>query len=359
LPFRTIDITVRMRQILGLYALPLVILASLPSLSNIVYAFDGPEIILKSSFVDSEGRQTIVGTVRNFGELPVQVIVGVQTTEGKIQEAPTYGRTIWPLTDAPFKIVLENGVGAGEPFIKEVREVEDTPNYNAMLVLNYSSMAVGEERAFVGTIKNTGPFDVYNVSVFAGIHSPDHKLQLDSVRSNVIQVIKAGEEVEFKALPDPAIRSDMFYYSCAGLDYDNPITTLRGSGGTFVSYSLIAAAQISSMRYNDTTDSITFGVRPYPPDGTPLSMQIPQLSENQTIAVMLDGNLHEAKISRDGKTLSIEFFVPKGEHHVQIQGVRNVPEFPFAILALAAVTGGIVILARINKAAFKISHDTL
>lgn len=353
--FRTIDVAVRMRQILALYALSLIIFTSLPSLFTGVYAFEGPEIILKSSFIDSEGRQNIIGTVRNFGEVPVQVIVGVQTTDGNTQEAPTYGRTIWPLTDSPFKIVLEEGVGAGEPFIKEVKEVDDTPNYNAMLVLNYSSMAVGEERAFVGTIRNTGPFDVYNVSVFAGIHSPDHKLQLDSVRSNIIQVIKAGEEVEFRALPDPTITSDMFYYSCAGLDYDNPITTLKGDDGTFISYSLTAVAQISSMRYDTTTDSITFGVRPYPPDGTPLSIKIPHLSQNQTIAVLLDGNVHEVEVNGDGKTLSIEFFVPRGEHQVQIQGVRNVPEFPFAIPILAAVTGGLLVLARMKKAAFKIS----
>jgi hypothetical protein len=344
-----------MRQILALCALVFIILALLPSLLTSVYAFEGPEIILKSSFVDSDGRQNIIGTVRNYGELPVQVMVGVQTSDGKTQEAQTYGRTIWPLTDSPFKIVLERGVRGGDPFIKEVKEVYDVPNYNTMLLLNYSSMAVGEERAFVGTIKNTGPFDIYNVSVFAGIHSPDHKLQLDSVRSNTIQVIKAGEEVEFVALPDPAIRSDMFYYSCAGLDYDNPITTIRAGDGTFISYTLTAVAQISSMRYDSATDSITFGVRPYPPDGTPLGIKIPQLSQNQTIVVMLDGNLHEAEVKGDGKTLSVEFFVPKGDHQVQIQGVRNVPEFPFAIPALAAFTGGMVILARMKKAAFKIA----
>ncbi|MEW6604527.1 MAG: hypothetical protein AB1351_07535 [Thermoproteota archaeon] len=337
---------------MALCALALVFIAPL---FTSVQAFEGPEIILKSSFVDSEGRQNIVGTVRNYGELPVQVAVGVRTGEDEILEVQTYGRIIWPLTDSPFKIVLDKGVSAGEPFIKQVKEV-DASNYNAMLVLNYSSMAVGEERAFIGTIKNTGSFDVYNVSVFAGVHSPDHKLQLETVRSNVIPVIRAGEEVEFAAIPDPAIRADVLYYSCAGLDYDDPITTIRAGDGKFISYALASASQIRSLRYDNTTDSIVFGVRPYPLDGTPLSIKIPQLSQNQTIAVMLDGNLHEATVKGDGKTISVEFFVPKGDHQVQIQGVRNVPEFPFAILALAAVTGGVVILAR-TKAAFKISWN--
>lgn len=323
------------------------------SLFTTAYAFDGPVITLKSSFVDSEGRLNVVGTVRNFSDAPVHVTVGVETDDGRTLQAPTYGRMIWPLTDSPFKIVLDRGINASDPFIVDVREVE-VSNYNSMLLLNYNSMAVGEERAFVGTIKNTGPFDVYNVSVFAGVHTPDHKSQLDTVRSNILPVIKPGEEVEFKAIPDPAIRSDVFYYSCAGLDFDAPIPTIDAGGGIFIPFSLNALAQVSSLRYENSTDSIVFGIRPYAPDGGPLSLKIPQLSQNQTVMVMMDDELHEASIKGDGKTLFIDFFVPKGDHQVEIQGIRNVPEFPFAALALAAVTGGAIAAARL-KTAFKIS----
>jgi hypothetical protein len=323
------------------------------SLFTTVYAFDGPVITLKSSFVDSEGRLNVVGTVRNFADTPVQVTVGVKTDDGRTLQTPTYGRVIWPLTDSPFKFVLDRGTNASDPFIMDVQEVEVT-NYNSLLVLNYDSMAVGEERAFVGMIENIGQFDVYNVSVFAGVHSPDHKSQLETVRSNVIPVIKPGEEVEFIAVPDPAIRSDVFYYSCAGLDYDAPITTIKTGDGRFIAYNLQAVAQISSLRYENLTDSIAFGVRPYPPNGAPLSLKIPQFSQNQTVVVMLDGELHDASVKGDGKTLYINFFVPQGDHQVEIQGVRNVPEFPFVLFALAAVTAGVIIATRF-KAAFKIS----
>jgi hypothetical protein len=324
------------------------------SLFTTVHAFDGPMIILKSSFVDSEGRVNVVGTVRNFAAKPVQVTVGVETDDGRTLQMPTYGRVIWPLTDSPFKFVLDNGKNAGDPFIMDFKEVE-VSNYNSMLVLNYGSMAVGEARAFVGTIENTGAFDVYNVSVFAGIHSPDHKSQLETVRSNVFPVIKSGERVEFAAIPDPAIRPDVFYYSCAGLDFDAPIPTIDAGDGKFIPFNLNAFAQVSSLRYENSTDSIAFGVRHYLPDGGPLSLKIPQLSQNQTVMVMLDGELHDASVKGDGKTISIDFFVPKGDHKVEIQGVRNVPELPFAIFALAAVTSGAIIATRF-KAAFKISY---
>lgn len=68
---------------------------------------------------------------------------------------------------------------------------------------------------------------------------------------------------------------------------------------------------------------------------------------------MLDGKLHESSISDDGKTIYIDFFVPQGEHQVQIQRVTSMPEMPSAMLGLAALTAGVLAAARL-KAAFKI-----
>ena len=330
--------------------LPIAALFAILSLFNATaHAEDPIKIISQSSFVDSEGRVNVVGTVRNTGAVPVHVTMGLPVDGRNIQE-PTYGRVIWPLNDSPFKFVLESG-SAGEPFIMDVREAEAT--YYGMIVLNYSSMAAGEERAFVGTVKNNAPYDIHNVSVYASVRS-DNATQLDTVRSNVIPVLKAGEERQFVAAPDPAVKSKVYYYSCAGLDYDDPITTLDAGDGKFVAYTLSTVAQVSSMKYENATDSISFGIRPYAPGGGDLNLKIPQISDNQTLTVMLDGNVHNASIKGDGKTVHIEFFVPEGEHHVQIQGVRNVPEFPLAMLALAALTAGVIAIARL-KAAFKIS----
>jgi hypothetical protein len=335
-------------------AVPVLALVATLSFAISAHAADDPvKIITQSSFVDSEGRLNVVGTIRNTGAVPVQVTMGLLVEDeggSRVVEQPTYGRVVWPLNDSPFKFVVDSGT-AGEPFIIRV-QAADVVNYG-MIVLNYSSMAVGEERAFAGTVKNNAPFDIHNVSVFASVRS-DNATQLDTVRSNVIPVLKAGEEQPFAAVPDPAVRSKVYYYSCAGLDYDDPITTIDAGNGKFIAYTMTSAAQVSSLRYENATDSIAFGIRPYAPDGGRLGLKLPQLSQNQTVAVMLDGELHEASIMGNGKTISIDFFVPKGDHQVQIQGVRNVPELPFAMLALTAVTAGIVALARF-KAAFKIS----
>jgi len=314
---------------------------------------DGPiKIIAKSSFIDSKDRLNIVGTVRNTGNAPVQVTIGLKvrdTSGGHTEQQLTYGRIIWPLNDSPFKFIVSSG-SAGEPFIMHVKQVQIS-NY-IMLMLNYSSMAAGEEKAFVGTIRNAAPFDVHNVSIFASVRS-NNATQLDTVRSDVIPVLKSGAEQTFMAIPDPSIKSKVYYYSCAGVDFDDPITTIDAGGGRIIPYELRAVSQISSLRYNNATDSIEFGVRPYDPVGGPLSLKLPQLHENQTLTVMMDGQpYHSASVKGDGKTVYIDFFVPKGDHSVEIQGVRNVPEFPIAALALAAVTTGLITTTRL-KTAFK------
>jgi hypothetical protein len=315
---------------------------------------DSLKIIAQSSFIDYEGKLNVVGTVRNTGALPVQAMVGLEVQDEKgirIEQQPTYGRIIRPLNDSPFKFVIDSGT-AGQPFIADIKEVEATHTTD-MIILNYISMAAGEENAFVGTVRNNAPFDIYNVSVFASARS-DNATQLDSVRSNVITVLKAGEEQPFIAVSDAAVKSRVYYYSCAGLDLDAPITTIDAGGGKFIAYDLNAAAQVSAIRYENQTDSIAFEIRPYSPTGGPVNLMIPQTSQDQSVAVTLDGKLHESTIRDDGKTIYIDFFVPQGDHQVQIQRVTSMPEMPSAMLGLAAaLTAGTLAVARF-KAAFKI-----
>ena len=337
-----------------IFAVPALALIVVLSFSTSAYSADDlVKIIAQSSYVDSEGKLNIVGTVRNTGDLPVQTMVGLEVQDEtgiRIEKQVTYGRIIWPLNDSPFKFVIDSGA-AGRPFIADVKEVDATHTTD-MVILNYTSMAAGEERAFVGTVKNNAPFDIYNVSVFASARS-ENATQLDSVRSNVIPVLKASEEQPFIAITEAAVKPRVYYYSCAGLDFNAPITTIDAGGGQFIAYDIHAAAQVSKIRYENETDSIAFGIRPYNPTGGPISLMIPQVSQDQSVTVMLDGKLHESSIRDDGKTIYIDFFIPQGEHQVQIQRVTSMPEMPFAMLGLAAVTAGVLAVARL-RAAFKI-----
>ena len=288
-------------------------------------AEESVKIIAQSSYVDLEGKLNVIGTVRNTGALPVQAIVGLEVQDEHgirvEQHQPTYGHIIWPLNDSPFKFVIDSGTTAGRPFIADIQKVQAT-HFTDMIILNYTSMAAGEEKAFVGTVKNNAPFDIYNVSVFASARSYN-ATQLDSVRSTVIPILRAGEEQPFIATTDAAVKSGVYYYSCAGLDLDAPITTIDTGGGKLIPYDLNAAAQVSAIRYENQTDSLVFEIRPYSPTGGPISLMIPQVSQDHSVRVMLDGILHESSIRGDGKTTYIDFFVPQGQHQVQIQRVTG------------------------------------
>jgi hypothetical protein len=299
----------------------------------------------------------VVGIVNNRSEAPLKITMGLDIVDnsGKtitLQEAP-YGRVIYPGKGAPFEFRVAEGVQVvGKPYVVKAEHTMQ-PFYDT-LVFNYTNMAVGEERALVGTVKNTGPFEFRNLSVFASVHD-ENTVNIDSVRSNVIPVLMPGEQAMFVATPDPAIKAQVYYYSCAGFDIDAAIPTLPSGDGGFIPYNFQAVAKVSSLRYDNTTDSISFGIVHYNPKGGPAALKVPQLYQNQTVTVMMDGEVYDgASITMDGRTVSVDMFIPPGDHNVQVQGVRTVPEFPLAALGLAAVMAAVIAAARL-RAAFKIS----
>ena len=302
------------------------------SLPHSVFAYDNNSVKMtdQRSFLDSRGNLNIVGVVNNVGRVPISVTVGLNTSTATsdgskaptIVKEPIYGKVIYPLTGAPFKFVVKSQqIVTSKAFIVNVNQVS-VPNWN-VLSLDYSNMPVGKDAALVGTAKNIGTFDLHNVSVYASVHSRNGT-QIDSVKSNVIPVINPGQQIAFIAKPDSTVKSGVFYYSCAGFDLNAPISTLNIGNGQFIPYDLRALARVSDFKYDHTTDSIIFGVKYYSTIGGPLTLKIPQVSEKQSISVMMDGTLYnKASVKTNGKTVSIDFFVPPEDHNIQIKGVRG------------------------------------
>ena len=281
-----------------------------------------------------KGNLNVVGVVRNNGSIPVQVLVGVNITKNDgiqvvsnmrdtvIQNA-TYSRIVYPSTESPFKFIVppsDNSV-VSNAFIANVKEVPD-PLYEN-LVLNYSNIPVGENKALVGTVKNVGSFDLHDVSIYASVHNKN-RTQIDSVKSIPISIVKSGQEQPFNAIPDPSMKDEVEYFSCAGLDFDQPMTTLKVDDNEFIPFDLQAIAKISSLEYLNSTDSISFGVKHYNPEGGDLSLKVPQLSKNHSIRVTMDDEIYDGtSIRMDGKTIHIDIFIPPGDHEMDIQGIRD------------------------------------
>jgi hypothetical protein len=83
--------------------------------SNIaVHAQEGRTVVSivdVGSFTDATGTKNIVGTVENNNNLPVQMLIGLNTTNNSSNTAyqliaKPYGKIIYPYREAPFKIKL-------------------------------------------------------------------------------------------------------------------------------------------------------------------------------------------------------------------------------------------------------------
>ena len=291
-----------------------------------IYGEFSISIVDQKIFKSLNGDWNLIGVVQNKADTPLEVIIGVNITKPNNISSKltnnTLSNIIQPYTAAPFKFTIGsdesfNGLAypiktknVAKPFFMELRQ-------------NYSNFPADDEKALVGTLKNKGYSIIKNVAVYASVHSLNGT-QIDSVKSNVFPIIYPGEEVSYKIIPDSAIKDSVYFYSCAGLDINAPISTLRIGEGEYLVYNLESASAISNFRYENLTDSIIFEIKPYNQFGGSTFFQIPQISQSQKIDIFLDGKQYENKVvTKNGKTISMDIFIPKDKHELKISGIRN------------------------------------
>ena len=296
------------------------------SISN-SYAEDIVSISERNIFKDSNDKLNLVDTLTNIGKTPLEVTIGVDVkkpfqSEPEVLKSKTFASVLYPHREVPFKFTIKNGDSfEGSVFVVETKEVNKPLFGN--LKHEYSNIAMGDEKALIGTIKNTGSSIINDVAVYASVHSYDGT-QLDSVKSAVIPILYPGEEKPYKIIPEPNTRSLAYYYSCAGLDVNSPITTLDVGGGEFLAFSFESASLVSNFIYDKSSDSIMFTIKPYNPQGGDLIFKIPQSNTNQKVKISVDGKPDkEAMITTDGKTITMKVSISSNEHNVIISGARN------------------------------------
>jgi len=292
-----------------------------------VYGSEDIKISSGSSFLDSDGKLNIIGVVTNYGVTSERVVVGLDI-HNKIDDSnitlndTTYSKIIYPGKESPFKVEISRDYDVlGKPHIIQMKKVND-PFYN-VIIQNYSNFPVGQNKELVGTLKNTGNVVMQNISVYASVHNKNGT-QIDSIKSNSIPILKPGEVKSFSARPDNSIVKDANYFSCAGFDPNSPINTLDLGNGKFLAYGLESVAKISNFGYNKSTDSISFSADHYNPLGGIVTFKIPQLDNNHDVTIFLDNlGLKDQQITKNGKTIITNIFVPPNEHVIRIAGILN------------------------------------
>ncbi|HKR57990.1 MAG TPA: hypothetical protein VJR67_03890 [Candidatus Nitrosopolaris sp.] len=316
----------RSRGLIAILLLAICVLSG--GYGNIERAFaDGPvKVITQPAFTGSDNKVKVIGIVKNLGTTPVEVTLGLNVVQGTTNSSttirePTYGRIIYPSSVSPFKFSVEPSWSIRlPPYLLSSREAL-VPHYK-VLSLSYSNAPVGTGRALVGTVKNISPFNLQNVTILASVHTANGT-QIDSVKSNMISVIKPGQSSPFTAIPDPIIKGRIAYFSCADIDVGNnaSLNTLPLGNGRFIAYQMSGLAEISDFRYDNLTNSLVFGIKHFNPAGGLFSLKIPQMSKGH-VTVMFDGKLFpNSSVKTDGRTISIDIFVPPSNHQVQIKGI--------------------------------------
>jgi hypothetical protein len=277
-----------------------------------------------SSFTDANGTKNIVGTVENKIDLPVRVLVGLNATSsngtGLHLVTEPYGKIIYPYGEVPFKFKIFSSSDVkhpGNPFVYEARNVS-VPYYD-VIRLNYSSTP-RQNGTLIGSIKNIASFDLFDLTIYASAHNKSGG-QIDSV-SSYMPVLRSGERVMFTVSPDPAVRSDVSFYSCFGVDFRTMNMKINIGGSRYITSNMTGLATIDNIKSDPSTGSILISINNQYPVPGPLRLKIPQTFNTPTIFVMIDGSLYRNAVTLAKGYTYVDLNIPAGKHQVSISGIK-------------------------------------
>ena len=310
------------------FSLPIIFLLCFPSFSNTaVHAQEGRtfvSIVDVGSFTDSRGTKNIVGTVENNNNLPVQMLIGLNTTNNSSNTvsliAKPFGKIIYPFREAPFKIKLSSSPDVksiGKPFVYKARNI-NMPYYD-VIRLNYSNTPI-QNGSLIGSIKNIASFDIHDLTIYASAHN-ESGAQVDSVKSHLIPVLRSGETVMFSVSSDPAVRSKVSFYSCFGVDFSTTNIKIKLGDNRYITANMTGLATITNVKADPSTGSISINIyNQYPVPG-PLSLKIPSIFNSPTIFVTVDGTLYRNSVTIMKGYTYVDLNIPAGKHIVNVSGI--------------------------------------
>jgi hypothetical protein len=276
------------------------------------------------SYVDKTGIRYVVGTVENKNDVPIHVLLGLNTTTNNVKTtsvAQPYGKTIYAYGEDPFKFKIPRGSDVkltGNPYVYQL-STTSIPYFDA-LRLNYSNIPL-PNGTLIGTVKNIASFDIYNLSIYASAHDKTGA-QIDSVTTPLMPILKSGEKASFSVSPNPVLGSKVAFYSCFGVDFKTTNMKINIGQNRYIISNMTSLATIENIKADPSSGTIKIYMNNQYPVPGPLILKIPQLTGASTIFVTMDGTLYRDAVATSKGFALVDLNVPGGKHEIDVNGIR-------------------------------------
>ena len=337
-------------------------------------------------FYDEAGVYTVFAGVKNKEYFTIQPTITLSVTDGNQRFEQTHTlAAIEPDKMLPLKLQFPEVTGPSPMLEEPIITYEETENRYVGGYVLYDSLEIQDDGSIVGKIRNGGETTFEKFRIYALIKDKDDNI-LDVSSSEIFQVMKPGEVLDFKMLASPYISENVDYYSCFAFGDDSIMPlTVKQNDQTFT-FRYTANAWFKDAEFTDDGTELNM----YSSNGFQLpvvgSFEFPTNSINEKYEVILDGEkMAKGASSKDPKirfTESVEtlqsidemgnwhlyFEVPEAfQGNVKISGFMEndgtvvVPdEIDLTTLIYYEIEGGEIldITAKPKKASLVINMDS-
>ncbi len=337
-------------------------------------------------FYDEAGVYTVFAGVKNKEYFTIQPTITLSVTDGNQRFEQTHTlAAIEPDKMLPLKLQFPEVTGQSPMLEEPIITYKETENRYVGGYVLYDSLEIQDDGSIVGKIRNGGETTFEKFRIYALIKDKDDNI-LDVSSSEIFQVMKPGEVLEFKMLASPHISDNVDYYSCFAFGDDSIMPlTVKQNDQTFT-FRYTANAWFKDAEFTEDGTELNM----YSSNGFQLpvvgSFEFPTNSINEKYEVILDGEkMAKGASSKDPKikfTESVEtlqsidemgnwhlyFEVPEAfQGNVKISGFMEndgtvvVPdEIDLTTLIYYEIEGGEIldITAKPKKASLVINMDS-
>jgi hypothetical protein len=285
---------------------------------------------------DSDKKVIIIGSIAAPHNLtlisPLEVTLGLNiynnfSKKYEIIKEQPFKNPIYNVDEPiPFKFIIDPSKfyinSSSIPYIYSIKKAsEQSTNINTF-ALKYNEARLGPSKELYGTVTNTAPNIIKNLTLYAIVHGKNGT-QIDSVKTT-IPFIKPYETVKFSFIPNRIVKDLVSTYSCVGgnLQDINAYQIININSNKTIGYKFSGFMEIDSINYDKKTDQFRLNVNNIYPISAALSLQIIPLQKNP-ISIKIDNHEDNSKTINNKEKSKIDLLIPQGKHEINIHGINS------------------------------------